>query len=61
MIKLGESSYRKSSYSGPNGACVEVGSPAATVVGVQDSKFDRSPTLTVAPDAWAAFLDLARG
>lgn len=59
MIRLGESSFRKSSHSVEK-ACVEVGSQTATTVGVRDSKIDDSPVFTVAPSAWSAFLTLAR-
>ncbi|WP_223777420.1 DUF397 domain-containing protein [Streptomyces sp. 135] len=51
--------WRKSSYSGSEGGnCVEVAAhPAA--VHIRDSKNpDDGPQLTVAPDAWTAFLSL---
>ncbi|WPO70712.1 DUF397 domain-containing protein [Streptomyces sp. KN37] len=51
--------WRKSSYSGDEGGqCVEVAAhPAA--VHIRDSKNpDDGPQLTVAPDAWTAFLSL---
>lgn len=46
----------KSSYSGDEGGdCVEVANhPAA--IHVRDSKNPSGPQLTVAPDAWAAFV-----
>lgn len=49
----------KSSYSGSDGGqCVEVAAcPAA--VHVRDSKDRNGPTLTFAPDAWAAFVAFA--
>ncbi|MER6179317.1 DUF397 domain-containing protein [Streptomyces sp. NPDC001652] len=46
----------KSSYSGDEGgACVEVATQPAAVH-VRDSKNPAGPQLTVAPDAWAAFV-----
>ncbi|MFH8559612.1 DUF397 domain-containing protein [Streptomyces sp. NPDC017988] len=51
--------WRKSSYSGDEGGqCVEIAAhPAA--VHIRDSKNpDDGPQLTVAPDAWTAFLSL---
>lgn len=47
--------WRKSSYSGSSGDCVEIG----TGVGIRDSKAP-STHLPVSADAWAAFLKLAR-
>ena len=60
MIANGNAPFRTSTYSGGNGACVEVGSPAPAVVGVRDSKRDDSPVLAVDPRAWSAFLTLTR-
>ncbi|MGW7204246.1 DUF397 domain-containing protein [Streptomyces sp. NPDC054837] len=46
----------KSSYSGSEGGnCVEVATQP-TAVHVRDSKNPAGPQLTVAPDAWAAFV-----
>lgn len=47
--------WRKSSYSGQNGSCVEVafGGPA---VGVRDSKSVGSGQLAVSPAEWVAFV-----
>lgn len=50
--------WRKSSYSSEQGgACLEVAAHA-TAVHIRDSKKnpDDGPHLTVAPDAWTAFL-----
>lgn len=50
----------KSSYSGGEGGnCVEV-ALCPTAVHIRDSKDPAGGTLTVAPDAWAAFVDFAR-
>jgi hypothetical protein len=47
--------WRKSSYSGSGGDCVEIG----TGVGIRDSKAPATH-LPVSATAWAAFLKLAR-
>ena len=49
-----ERHWRKSTYSGNQGDCVEV-AVAVEMVGVRDTKNRDSGQLTVAPDAWAAF------
>ncbi|MGW5863470.1 DUF397 domain-containing protein [Streptomyces sp. NPDC055239] len=51
--------WRKSSCSGSEGgACVEIAAHP-TAVHIRDSKTpDSGPHLTVAPDAWTAFLSL---
>ena len=51
----------KSSYSGGNGACVEVKSPAPQLVAVRDSKDPDGPSLAFAPEAWAAFVTAVSG
>ncbi|MFZ3473028.1 DUF397 domain-containing protein [Streptomyces sp. 4.24] len=51
--------WRKSSYSTDEGGnCVEVAAHTAAVH-IRDSKVTEGPVLTVAPAAWAAFLDAA--
>ena len=48
--------WRKSTYSGNNGAnCVEVAMTSA-LVGVRDTKNRDGATLTVTSDEWRAFL-----
>jgi len=47
--------WRTSSYSGPNGGCVEV-APAPQGVVVRDSKDRHGPALAVPTAAWRAFL-----
>lgn len=49
--------WRKSSYSGTNGQCVEIGEGVTGVVPVRDSKDPEGPALSFAPDAFAAFVD----
>lgn len=46
--------WRKSSYSGQSGSCVEVGA-APSWVGVRDTK-DRRDTLTFSHDTWGEFI-----
>ncbi|MER5896488.1 DUF397 domain-containing protein [Streptomyces sp. NPDC001876] len=54
--------WTKSSYSGGNGACVEVKSPVARAIAVRDSKAPEGPSLTFVPGAWNAFVrDVAEG
>ncbi|MYW64061.1 DUF397 domain-containing protein [Streptomyces sp. SID8379] len=49
--------WRKSSYSNDEGgACVEVATHP-TAIHIRDSKNPEGPHFTVAPEAWAAFLD----
>ncbi|OIJ99762.1 DUF397 domain-containing protein [Streptomyces colonosanans] len=53
--------WRKSSYSGSEGGqCVEV-STHPTAIHLRDSKNPAAPHVTVAPAAWAAFLESAGG
>ncbi|WP_236243009.1 DUF397 domain-containing protein [Streptomyces sp. CC228A] len=48
--------WTKSSYSGGNGACVEVKSPVVASVAVRDSKVPAGPSITFVADAWNAFV-----
>ncbi|MFZ4296751.1 DUF397 domain-containing protein [Streptomyces cinereoruber] len=49
--------WRKSSYSGTNGECVEVADGFPGAVPVRDSKNPSGPALVVAPGAWQTFVD----
>jgi hypothetical protein len=51
--------WRKASYSGNGGNCVEVATAAATV-GVRDSKDKAGPVLSFSAEDWSAFLTLVR-
>jgi hypothetical protein len=54
-IDLSRAVWRKSTYSGGNGSCVEV-ADLGTAVAVRDSKDRTGPKLIVTPDAWRGFL-----
>lgn len=63
MIKLGGQPFTTSSYTGPNGACVEVGSDSPSAVQVSDTKLrgrDGRPVLSVSPAAFAVFTGYVR-
>lgn len=49
--------FNKSSYSEPNGECVEVARNIASTVAVRDSKQICGPVLVMTADAWTAFRD----
>lgn len=55
-VPAGVAEWRKSSYSRPQGECVEVGS-ASGWVGVRDSKLgEASPVLAFTSAQWRAFV-----
>jgi hypothetical protein len=51
--------WRKSSYSGANGNCVEVAVPDAASIAVRDSKDPEGPALQFSAEAWNAFVTAA--
>lgn len=54
-----DATWRKSSFSGENGTCVEV-AHAEQVVGVRDSKKPAHGQLAVATAPWHAFVDAVK-
>jgi hypothetical protein len=57
MIDLTGATWRKSTYSGPQGGdCVEVADGVAGVMPVRDSKDPEGPALVFTAAAWAAFV-----
>ncbi|MCK8679134.1 MULTISPECIES: DUF397 domain-containing protein [Streptomyces] len=56
IIQGGTDNWTKSSYSGANGACVEVRSPLVAEIAVRDSKVPAGPSITFPPTAWSAFV-----
>ena len=55
-LDLTHAQWRKSSYSGGNGACVEVANlPEA--IAVRDSKDPDGPKLTFSRQAWTVFVE----
>ncbi|MET9290325.1 DUF397 domain-containing protein [Streptomyces sp. NPDC003077] len=51
-----ELSWTKSSYSGGNGACVEIAVPMTSAVAVRDSKDPNGPRLTFDSSSWSTFV-----
>jgi hypothetical protein len=47
--------WRKSSYSGANGDCVQVAQLRSDVVAVRDSNDTHGPQLAFSPSQWQAF------
>ncbi|MCE4945251.1 DUF397 domain-containing protein [Streptomyces noursei] len=56
-LKLHGTAWRKSSYSGTGGNCIEVADSTPGVIPVRDSKDRIGPHLTFGTAAWAAFVD----
>ncbi|MBQ0829376.1 DUF397 domain-containing protein [Streptomyces tagetis] len=54
-------SWTKSSYSGGNGACVEVKSPVTAALAVRDSKVPEGPVLAFPAQAWNVFVASVKG
>ncbi|MGP3922341.1 DUF397 domain-containing protein [Streptomyces sp. 8N616] len=48
--------FRKSSYSGSQGECVEVACSVADMIAVRDSKDPHGPVLAFSPAAWSDFV-----
>ncbi|WP_228974001.1 DUF397 domain-containing protein [Streptomyces sp. DH12] len=56
IIQGATDTWTKSSYSGGNGACVEVKSPLVASIAVRDSKVPAGPSISFVPGAWNAFV-----
>jgi hypothetical protein len=48
--------WRTGSYSGANGSCVQVASPAPATIAGRDSQDPHGPRLAFAPGPWAVFI-----
>jgi len=57
-IDLSRAEWRKSSYSGQSGNCVEVARNLPGLVAVRDSKSPDAPNLTLPHETWQAFSKL---
>jgi hypothetical protein len=56
MERIDDLRWRKSSYSGNGGNCVEVGQSGDGVILVRDSKDREGSKLAVGEQAWSAFV-----
>ncbi|MFE0652323.1 DUF397 domain-containing protein [Streptomyces sp. NPDC059534] len=56
IIQGATETWTKSSYSGGNGACVEVKSPVMAAIAVRDSKAPEGPSINFGPGSWNAFV-----
>ena len=55
-VDLSRAQWRKSSYSGNNGNCVEVATNLLDLVAVRDSKDSDGSRLLISAAAWQAFV-----
>lgn len=56
ILKGATAEWTKSSYSGGNGACVEVKSPVVHAIDVRDSKAPEGPSISFVPGSWMSFV-----
>lgn len=56
VTDIAPAAWRKSSYSGGAGNCVEIAGNLPGAVGVRDSKDPAGPALAFTPRAWRAFV-----
>ncbi len=56
-VNLTQATWRRSSYSGQSGNCVEVVGDGPGAVGVRDSKNPDEPALALTRNAWRTFAD----
>ena len=59
-MEMKDAQWRKSSYSGNGGNCVEVATNMPGIVAVRDSKDPDGTALVLTPAEWQAFLAGAR-
>ncbi|MFI1183107.1 DUF397 domain-containing protein [Streptomyces sp. NPDC020799] len=55
-VDLSHAVWRKSSYSGHQGDCIQVVDGIADLIPLRDSKAPDGPTLLVPTDAWGDFI-----
>jgi Domain of unknown function (DUF397) len=60
VVGSSRATWRKSSYSGANGNCIEVARPAPDAVAVRDSKDPDGPELAFSPQQWKAFTRMVK-
>jgi hypothetical protein len=60
-IDLSRAEWRKSSYSGQDGNCVEVARNLPGLVAVRDSKEPAGAKLVISRETWRAFIRAAHG
>ena len=60
-IDLSRAEWRKSSYSGQDGNCIEVARDLPGLVAVRDSKEPDGAKLVISQAAWRVFIRAARG
>jgi uncharacterized protein DUF397 len=56
VTDIAQVAWRKSSYSGGAGNCVEIAGGRSGTVGVRDSKSSTGPVLFFTPRTWRAFV-----
>ena len=56
VTNIAPGAWRRSSYSGGAGNCVEIASGLPGAVGVRDSKDPAGPALVFSPRTWRAFV-----
>ena len=56
VTDIAQVAWRKSSYSGGAGNCVEIAGGRSGAVGVRDSKNPTGPVLLFTPRTWRAFI-----
>ncbi|MFC5664521.1 DUF397 domain-containing protein [Kitasatospora misakiensis] len=59
-LKLTDGNWRKSSYSGGGGQCIEVADGYPGVMPVRDSKDPNGPTLLFTNASWQTFIAAVR-